>query len=238
MQYNNPWVEYWNKDNIWSRSAFWRRQMEVFVRLTADVMDYNANDKVLDFGCGSGNFAEITADKIGSILCADMSENYVSVCANKFSEVSNVSVVRVNPDLSDLTSLGSGFTKVICFSVMHYFPDLDYVARFIKDVQQIAVPGTKLLIGDIGNNNRTWIDNLRALTFTLREGMFVDALKLIARIWLVDPNYRKIKQGGDSYLSIPDTYLMELGAELGVKVINVETQLTVNANYKHVLIEY
>ena len=74
MKYNNPWVEYWNKDNIWSRSTFWRRQMEVFVRLTADVMDYNANDKVLDFGCGSGNFAEITADKIGSILCADTRE--------------------------------------------------------------------------------------------------------------------------------------------------------------------
>ncbi len=238
MKYNNPWVEYWNKDNIWSRSKFWRRQMEVFVRLTADVMDYNENDKVLDFGCGSGNFAEITAHKVGSILCADMSENYVSICANKFSEVHNVSVVRVNPDLSDLASLGSGFTKVICFSVMHYFPDLDYVTSFVKGVQQIAVPGTKLLIGDIGNNNRTWIDNFRALTFTLREGMFVDALKLIARIWLVDPNYRKIKQGGDSYLIIPDTYLMELGEELGVKVTNVETQLTVNANYRHVLIEY
>ena len=238
MKYTNPWVEYWNKDNIWSRSKFWRRQMEVFVRLTADVMDYNANDKVLDFGCGSGNFADISAHKIGSILCADMSENYVSICTNKFSEVDNVSVVRVNPDLSDLTSLGSGFTKVICFSVMHYFPDLDYVTSFIKGVQQIAVPGTKLLIGDIGNKNRTWIDNIRALTFTLREGMFVDALKLIASIWLVDPNYRKIKQGGDSYLSIPDTYLMELGAELGVKVTNIETQLTVNANYQHVLIEY
>lgn len=238
MKYTNPWVEYWNKDNIWSRSKFWRRQMEVFVRLTADVMDYNANDKVLDFGCGSGNFADISAHKIGSILCADMSENYVSICTNKFSEVDNVSVVRVNPDLSDLTSLGSGFTKVICFSVMHYFPDLDYVTSFIKGVHQIAVPGTKLLIGDIGNKNRTWIDSFRALTFTLREGMFVDALKLIARIWLVDPNYRKIKQGGESYLSIPDTYLMELGAELGVKVTNIETQLTVNANYKHVLIEY
>ena len=238
MKYNNPWVEYWNKDNIWSRSKFWRRQMEVFVRLTADVMDYNENDKVLDFGCGSGNFAEITAHKVGSILCADMSENYVSICANKFSEVHNVSVVRVNPDLSDLASLGSGFTKVICFSVMHYFPDLDYVTSFVKGVQQIAVPGTKLLIGDIGNNNHTWIDSFRALTFTLREGMFIDAFKLISRIWLVDPNYRKIKQGGDSYLIIPDTYLMELGEELGVKVTNVETQLTVNANYRHVLIEY
>ena len=32
--------------------------------------------------------------------------------------------------------------------------------------------------------------------------------------------------------------LMELGDELGVKVTNVETQLTVNANYRHVLIEY
>jgi len=212
--------------------------MDTFVRLSSDLMGYCQDDKVLDFGCGSGNFAEISAHKIGSILCADMSENYVSICTNKFSEVDNVSVVRVNPDLSDLTSLGSGFTKVICFSVMHYFPDLDYVTSFIKGVQQIAVPGTKLLIGDIGNKNRTWIDNIRALTFTLREGMFVDALKLIARIWLVDPNYRKIKQGGDSYLSIPDTYLMELGAELGVKVTNIETQLTVNANYKHVLIEY
>ena len=238
MKYNNPWVEYWNKDNIWSRSTFWRRQMEVFVRLTADVMDYNAHDKVLDFGCGSGNFAEITADKIGSILCADMSENYVSLCANKFSELTNVSVVRVNPDLSDLTSLGSGFTKVICFSVMHYFPDLDYVTRFIKNVQQIAVPGTKLIIGDIGNKNRTWIHNLRALSFTLREGMFFDALKLMTRIWLSDPYYRKIKQRGDSYLSIPDTYLPALGKELGLKVTILDNQFTVNANYRNVLVEY
>ncbi|HCU80891.1 MAG TPA: hypothetical protein DGN60_06980, partial [Chloroflexi bacterium] len=85
---------------------------------------------------------------------------------------------------------------------------------------------------------RTWIDSFRALAFTLREGMFIDALKLISKIWLLDTNYRKIKQGGDSYLILPDTYLMELGEELGVKVTDVETQLTVNANYKHVLIEY
>ena len=238
MEYRNPWVEYWNRDKIWSKSTFWRKQMEVFVRLTTGIMDYNANDKILDFGCGSGNFAEITADRVGSVVCADMSESYISMCSSKFAEVPNVSVARVNPDLSDLTNLGTGFTKVICFSVMHYFTDLDYVARFLSGIQRIAVPGTKLLVGDIGNNNRTWIDNFRALSFTLREGMFLDALTLITRIWLSDPHYRKIKQRGDSYLSIPDAYLLELGKELGLKVTVLENQFTVNANYRNVLVEY
>ena len=238
MEYTNPWVEYWNRDNIWSQSMFWRKQMEVFVRLTTGIMDYNVNDKILDFGCGSGNFAEITADRVGSVVCADMSESYISMCSAKFAEVPNVTVARVNSDLSDLVSVGTGFTKVVCFSVMHYFTDLDYVTRFLGGVQQIAVPGTKLIIGDIGNKNRTWIHNLRALSFTLREGMFFDALKLMTRIWLSDPYYRKIKQRGDSYLSIPDTYLPALGKELGLKVTILDNQFTVNANYRNVLVEF
>mgnify|MGYP001226291667 FL=1 len=238
LNQKNPWIEYWSTDHIWSHSAFWRKQMEVFIRLTSNIMDYSETDTILDFGCGSGHFAEIMSHRIGSIVCADMSENYIQLCANKFADVSNVNVVEVKPDLSDLYKVGTAFNKVICFSVVHYFPDIDCVTRFLKGIQNIIVPGGKLLIGDIGNNKRSLNDYIKAVLFTLRQGMFLDALRLMTKVTLSDPDYSKIKQGGNSYLHIPDSYFMDISRELGIEITFLSSQLTVNSNYKHVLVEY
>ena len=172
-EWENPWVDYWNTENIWSGSSLWRKQMEAFVRLSSEIMDFCQDDKVLDFGCGNGNFAEIAASRLGSVVCADVSEKYVEVCERKFVSTSNVSVARVKPDMSDISMLGTGFTKVICFSVMHYFADLDHVAAFIRGMQQICVLGAKMIIGDIGSKHRTLQDSLKALSFVLREGMAI-----------------------------------------------------------------
>ena len=212
--------------------------MEAFVRLSSEIMDFCQDDKVLDFGCGNGNFAEIAASRLGSVVCADVSEKYVEVCERKFVSTSNVSVARVKPDMSDIAMLGTGFTKVICFSVMHYFADLDHVAAFIRGMQQICVLGAKMIIGDIGSKHRTLQDSLKALSFVLREGMAIDAASILAKLWLVDARYRKLKNKGNSYLDVPELFLESLGHELGLKVISLDTQFTVNAHYKNVLIEF
>jgi cyclopropane fatty-acyl-phospholipid synthase-like methyltransferase len=235
---DNPWVEYWNSQNVWASSSLWRKQMETFVRLSSKVMNYCQDDKVLDFGCGSGHFAEIAAGRLGSVVCADMSEHYVEICRRKFTSTANVTVARVKPDMSDLPILGTGFTKVVCFSVLHYFSHLDYVVAFVRGMQHMCVSGAKMIIGDIGNQHRTFMDVLNAFAFVLREGMFVDAASVIMRIWLADARYRKIKQRGNSYLAVPDQFLESLGLDLGLKVTTLETQFTVNANYKNLLIEF
>ncbi len=54
--------------------------MRAFIRRSSGVMQYGQNDKILDFGCGSGHFAEMMHGRIGAIVCADMSEHYVEVC--------------------------------------------------------------------------------------------------------------------------------------------------------------
>lgn len=235
---SNSWVEYWNKENVWASSNLWYKQMETFIRLSSNVMNYSRDDKVLDFGCGNGHFAEMMLGRIDSIVCADVSEYYVDVCKRKFAAANNVTVTRIKPDMSDLHMLGPRFTKVICFSVLHYFMHLEYVDTFLRVMQQICVSGAKMLIGDIGSKNRTFKQNLKALAFVLREGMFVDAASVIMRIWLSDYHYRKIKRRGSSYLEVPETYIESLGQELGIKVARLETQFTVNANYRNILIEF
>ena len=234
----NPWAEYWNSENVWASSSLWRKQMETFVRLSSEIMDYCENDKVLDFGCGNSHFAEIAAGRLGSVVCADVSEHYVKACKRKFASTTNVTVARVQLDMSDLSMLGAGFTKVICFSVLHYFAHLDHVAAFVRGMQQMCVSGAKMIIGDVGNRHRTFKDNVKALSFVLREGMFVDAARVVTRIWLADARYREIKQRGNSYLDVPDRFLESLGHDLGLKVTTLETQFTVNANYQNVLIEF
>ena len=79
MPSSTSWVNYWNSQNIWSDSALWQKQMQVFLRLTEKVLGYSNDDKVLDCGCGSGHFAELAADLVGTIVCADMSDHYFSV---------------------------------------------------------------------------------------------------------------------------------------------------------------
>ena len=143
-------------------------------------------------------------------------------------------MAHVKPDMSDISMLGAGFTKVICFSVLHYFADLDHVAAFLRGMQQICVSGAKMIIGDIGSKHRTLRDNLKALSFVLREGMAIDAATILSKLWLVDTRYRKIKNKGNSYLDVPVLFIESLGHELGLIVISLETQLTVNANYKNV----
>ena len=236
--HKNVWVEYWNSDNTWSHSSLWRKQMDTFVRLSSDLMGYCQDDKVLDFGCGVGHFAENVANNVGSVVCADMSDYYVNVCNLKFASKSNVIVRQVKPDMSDISTLGSGFTKIICFSVVHYFADLDHVTAFVRGMQQISVSGSKMIIGDIGHKGRTIQDILKSLAFVLREGMVVDVIGLLCKIWLADARYRKVKQRGHSYLQIPDGFWESLGVELGIKVTTLPTQFTVNANYKNVLMVF
>ena len=237
-EHENLWVEYWNSDNTWSHSRLWRKQMDTFVRLSSEIMGYCQDDKVLDFGCGVGHFAENVAHSVGSVVCADMSDYYIKVCNIKFAAKSNVIVRQVKPDMSDLPTLGSGFTKIICFSVVHYFADLDHVAAFVRGMQQISVSGSKMIIADIGHKHRTIQDILKSLAFVLREGMVVDVIGLLCKIWLADARYRKVKQRGNSYLHIPDGFLESLGTQLGIKVTTLQTQFTVNANYKNVLIVF
>ncbi len=233
---DNAWFDYWGHRNVWTDSALWRKQMEVFVRLSSHMMQYARDDNILDFGCGSGNFAEMMFDKVSSIVCTDVSEHYVSWCQKKFFSVPNVSVVQVAPDMSDLSVVGAGFTKVVCLSVIHYFRHLDRVAAFVRGMQQVCAPGAKLLIADVGNNRHTWKDKLDTLSFILRERMFLQASSIFGKTWLFDVKYRTIRDR-TGYLEIPDGYFQSLAKSLGVKATILETQLTLNANHQNVLIE-
>ena len=42
----NPWVEYWNSQNVWASPTLWRKQMETFVRLSSRAMNFCQDDKV------------------------------------------------------------------------------------------------------------------------------------------------------------------------------------------------
>ncbi|MBI3764485.1 MAG: class I SAM-dependent methyltransferase [Chloroflexi bacterium] len=234
----HPWLEYWNAENIWTDSALWRKQMEVFVRLSDGIMHYSASDKVLDYGCGSGNFAELIADRAGEVVCADVSEHYVAICKAKFAHARNVRVTRVAPDLRDLSALGTGFTAVNCLSVVQYFSHLGDVAAFVQGMQKACAPGARLLIADVTANRRGLKYGLRTAAFLLREGMFLQAATMFGKMWLFDSTYRKMRKGGATHLDIPEGYFASLAQELGARATYLPQQLTLHADHQNVLIEF
>ena len=60
---------------------------------------------VLDYGCGIGRVAKYVAPKVGKVICADVSKNYLEKARTHLREFNNIEYLRVNGE--DLRKLPS-----------------------------------------------------------------------------------------------------------------------------------
>jgi SAM-dependent methyltransferase len=85
-----------------------------------------APGRILEVGCGSGNYAFPNYDYLG----VDPNPNYIAYCrrkrAGKFEQMSGERL-----DLSDKT-----FDAVLCLSVGHHLPD-DSLQRVLREIKRI-----------------------------------------------------------------------------------------------------
>ncbi len=108
---------------------------------------------------------------------------------------------------------------------------------FVAGMQRACIPGARVLIADIGNEQRTLRDLIKTLKFAMREQMLPDVAAMTVRMWFADASYRSLKQSGRSYLHLPAGYFKQLARELGVSITELDMQFTINANYKNILVE-
>ena len=233
----SAWAGYWNAPTIWSNSALWHRQMQVLLEQIRPFVEFSENDRVLDFGCGSGFFAAQMQGRVKQIVCADLSQHSVELCRQKFAGRSNVTVVKLTGDLADLASLGPGCTKTLCLSVIQYFPSLEYLDAFIAAIGKLSVRGAQLILVDVGRAERTWRERLLTVQFTLRHGMFWQVVGKLAQLRFADAAYQTVL-GRAGHLEIPEQYFASAQERLGIKAMEIPRQLTLNANRKSYVIEF
>ena len=77
------WLNYWDKQNIWSGSDIWKKNNEIFFKKTSNIFNYNAKHDVLEIGSGNGDFAKKLSDQVNQVYCVDTSQEFIELCKNK-----------------------------------------------------------------------------------------------------------------------------------------------------------
>ena len=96
--------------------------------------------RVLDFGCGSGRWAQMVAPRVGELVAADASAAALQV-ARKNVRAGNVRFIQATPD--DLPYPDGYFDLIFSLGVLHHVPD---TAAAIRSLEKKLRPGGTLLL--------------------------------------------------------------------------------------------
>lgn len=95
-------------------------------------------DKVLDIGCGIGNFLTRAKEKTNDVYGLELNENAVTVCKNKGLTV-------YNELIGDHSKQHEGYYDVVCmFQVLEHIYD---VSSFLEASLRVLKKGGKMIIG-------------------------------------------------------------------------------------------
>lgn len=230
------WIDYWENKSIF-QDTNWEKYMEIFLRSTDKLLNYNNQDIILDIGCGPGYLELFLKDKVKEIHCLDISEYYLEICRKKFNLNQKLFFYKLDKaNYTDLSFLETRkFSIIICLSVIQYYKDISEVEKLIKEVQRVALPGARFLIADIITKTAMFSDIWGALRTGLSEKHFLETLKVLFRARF--SAYSKTRSlAGILSLSTEDLHGLIKKLELNAEVLN--TQLTFQGNRKHLLIRF
>ncbi len=110
----------------------------------ANVYPYiNKEDRVLDFGCGSGVFLVRLAKVCQSIVGVDISKPLVDIATGAIQDLrlDNARALNVKPGALGFDS--GSFDRVLMVDVIHHLEDVDAV---LGEAHRVLKPGGKLVI--------------------------------------------------------------------------------------------
>lgn len=232
----NGWIDWWRVQKI-SSEAKWQRNMDIFIANTESILNYSSNDIVLDIGCGPCHLALQLHKRVKEIHCMDISETFLQMCQEKFSASDNVYLYKMdNVEYLDFSFLsGKKFSIIICLSVIQYYKSKSEVVKLIENVRALALPGARLLIADIIVKNSLFSQIYGLVKSSIKENYFSETLRILYRHIRSD-YYRFRKNNG--LMAFTEQELLTFVDELGLDAVILNTQMTLNANRKHLLVKF
>jgi len=107
--------------------------------------------KVLDVGCGTGNFS-IKLAKMGcDVTGIDISDNMLEI-ARKKAEAENLGIKFLHMDLNDLNFIENEFDAVFSMAAFEFVDDED-APNALEGMLNVVKKGGQVLIGTISSNS-------------------------------------------------------------------------------------
>jgi ubiquinone/menaquinone biosynthesis C-methylase UbiE len=145
--------------------------MDVFIKSSFTLMDYNKNDVVLDIGCGPGYLADNLAPLVKEIHCLDICDDFINNGKERFKTCKNVCFYRMDgKNYTDFSQLHDfEFTKMIWLTVIQYYNKRDHLKLLIRHVKKISQKGAKFLIADIPQNRNRKSEIFELLKVSIKK---------------------------------------------------------------------
>jgi len=234
------WIDYWKKDELWSRSRLWRINAALFVRRAKAVVSYDETDSVLDIGSGPGYIEESLAPHVKSICSADVSEKFLESLKENCTRFPNVSTRLLREDYTDLSVCGTKFSLFLCVSVVQYYNDISEVEKLIRSARKIALPGSRMLISDLPLKRNffgfAW-DCLCSFCLSIKEGYAAALLSTAFKRWFGSSDYKSFSQKNRTlYFSIRG--IRDLMKRMDLDATIIRKNLSIYANRPALLIRF
>ncbi len=149
LRLDNPLVvqwEYASEERLAARNAAYRQLIEGVDAETAafDAVAERRPRRVLEVGCGMGEFAERVQDELGAeVIAVDLSSRMVELSRQRGLDA------RVG-DIEHLEFEDASFDCVVANWVLYHVPDLE---RGLAEIVRVLEPGGRLVAGTLGDGN-------------------------------------------------------------------------------------
>lgn len=228
------WLDYWQQENAFDETmsinyAYFLNRVEQHVTLTPQMA-------VLDIGSGPGHLADAWHNRVGRLVCLDVSERYNGQVRSRHAHHSNVVVYDLpTDDFLNFEMLGKQtFDLVIVMSVLQYYPNIAAVEKLLANLKSLAKPGTKIFLCDLIVSRGMLKDVLSVLERSWQEGRLLRMLSLLFRLRFSD--YYHIQQQ-NGFLVIPQREWLDLCTRLNVNGRFLPQPITLQHDRQNLVIE-
>jgi ubiquinone/menaquinone biosynthesis C-methylase UbiE len=143
-----------------------REELDITIQYAATRLDLGSEDTLLDIGCSVGFIIEKFAAIVGHVIAVDSSTTAVAQARELLRDRKNVEVLLA--DAAHVPMPPRSCSKILCFSVVHYFPSKAYWKDFLTEVKRLLAPGGMALVGDIPQKGKLDFDVASRYSFLKR----------------------------------------------------------------------
>ncbi|SDL09451.1 class I SAM-dependent methyltransferase [Halarsenatibacter silvermanii] len=146
---------------------------KVETRLAFSLFEPEAGSRVLDAGCGTGNFSIKLARRGLSVVGVDVSASMLEKARNKVERLDeDLDIEFARMDAIDLEFPAESFDHAISMAAVEFIED-DSKEKFVRELLKTVKPGGEVLIGTI-NKNSAWGEAYRERA-QKRDSIFSEA---------------------------------------------------------------
>jgi len=164
---HNQWGKFWDdlaqkgQDDLFASSRCDFISDEVVKKIQSDIaqrLQLNSEDALLDLGCGVGIVSTTLYETVQAVTALDFGQA-VLLRAKASYDNNNLDVGFAQGDIVNLPLKDGTFSKVLCYSVIHYLQNYEEFKKALLEMTRVCEPSGLVLIGDIPESNKknSWI---------------------------------------------------------------------------------